>query len=115
MLPRENGCDALKGTSCPRRLAPSAGNPLANAVSERGANDQSDCNSSIGAAETMRKARRGRRRLTARPLASLYNLGGSFEGDAAATIPLHGLFVHISEGLGTRPARLGAARRRTDS
>ena len=40
-------------------------------------------------------------RLTARPQASLYNLGGSFEGDAAATIPLHGLFVHITEGLGT--------------
>ena len=44
MLPRENGCAALKATSLSRRLAPSAGNPFANTVSEREANDQSDCN-----------------------------------------------------------------------
>ena len=44
MLPSENGCDALKGTSLSRGFAPSAGNPFANTVSEREANDQSDCN-----------------------------------------------------------------------
>jgi hypothetical protein len=44
MLLRENGCDALKGTSLSRRSAPPAGNPFANTVSESEANDQSDCN-----------------------------------------------------------------------